>query len=279
MSKLIGGVTTSHIPAIGNAMARQLWNDPYWKDFFEGYVPIRNWLHEQKPDIAIVIYNDHGLNWFLDQIPTFAMGAAKKYVNLDEGWGLEALPPVPGDPEFSWYLIDHLVANEFDMTMCQEMLVEHGCVIPLSLFWDYHDWPVQVVPLAVNTVQHPIPSALRCWKLGKALGDAIRAYPEDKKVVVFGTGGMSHQLQGERAGLINREFDEMFMEKIVDDPESLTKLTTTDLVREAGSEGVELIMWLAMRGALGEKVNKLHSHYHIPISNTAAGVLLLEPAE
>lgn len=279
MAKILGGITTSHIPAIGNAIARKAFEDPYWKPFFDGYKPIKAWLEEQKPDVAIVIYNDHGLNWFLDQVPTFAIGAAPHYENLDEGWGIPQLPPVPGDPELSWYIIQELVANEFDLTMCQEMLVEHGFIIPLALHWDPMHWPVKTVPIAVNTVQHPIPSAARCYKLGQALGKAIRSYPEDKKVVIFGTGGMSHQLQGERAGFINKKFDLMCLEKIVDDPEYLTKLSTTDLVREAGSEGVEFIMWLAMRGALGDKVKLKHKNYHIPVSNTAAAVLLLEPDE
>jgi len=279
MAKVVGGITTSHIPAIGNAMARELYDDPYWKEFFEGYIPAREWLGKVKPDVAVVIYNDHGLNWFLDEIPTFAMGAAKEYKNLDEGWGLSQLPPVPGDPELSWYVIESLVNNEFDLSMCQEMVVEHGCVIPLSLFWDPNNWPIKIIPLAVNTVQHPIPSARRCYKLGKALGQAIENYPEDQKVVILGTGGMSHQLQGERAGFINREFDLDFMDRLVDDPESLTDLTTTDLVRDAGSEGVELIMWLAMRGAMKDKVTAVHKHYHIPISNTAAGVLVLENSD
>jgi len=237
-------------------------------------------MDKVKPDVAIVVYNDHGLNFSLDMVPTFTIGAAPTYDNEDEGWGLKTMPPVPGDPELSWHIIEQLVKNEFDIAIAQEMKVDHGLIVPIQVIWpDADTWPIQVVPVAVNTVQHPIPSAKRCFDLGKVIGDAVRSYPEDKKVVVFGTGGMSHQLQGQRSGFINKKFDLDFMAKMVDQPEELTKLTTTDLIRDAGSEGVELIMWLTMRAALGKKVKHLHSNYHAPISNTGSGVVLLEPAD
>lgn len=278
MATIVGGVSTSHIPAIGIAMAKKLQNDPYWKPFFDGYIPVREWLAEIKPDVVVVVYNDHGLNFFLDQVPTFAIGAAHSYDNEDEGWGLPTMPPVPGDPELSWHLIETLMGDSFDLTMCQEMKVDHGLVIPLQLMWpDVVDWPVKVVPVSVNTVQHPIPTAQRCFDMGKSIRKAVESYGEDKKVVIFGTGGMSHQLQGERAGFINKRFDLEFMEKFVSDPEDLAKMTNTELVEQAGSEGVELIMWLTMRAALGDKVKCLHSNYQAPISNTGSGVMLLEP--
>jgi len=280
MATLVGGITSSHIPAVGIATTKRLFDDPYWKPFFDGYIPVREWMEKVKPDVIVSVYNDHGLNFFLDQVSTFAIGAAKQYDNADEGWGLKTMPPVPGDVELSWHIIETLNKDEFDITMCQEMKVDHGLVVPIQVIWPFADeWPVKVVPVAVNTVQHPVPSAKRCYDFGKSIGDAIRSYDEDIKVVVFGTGGMSHQLQGERAGFINKRFDLDFMKKIVDNPEELTKLTTTDLVREAGSEGVELIMWLTMRGALGGNVKQLHSNYHAPISNTGSGVLLLEPTD
>ena len=279
MARIVGGITTSHIPAIGKAIQGGKSNDPDWKPFFDGYLPVRAWLDAVKPDVAVVVYNDHGLNFFLDQIPTFAMGAAKEYPNCDSGWGLDEGPPARGTPELSWHLIESLVHDEFDLTMCQEMKVDHGFMVPMSVLWPHAtEWPLQVVPLAVNTVQHPLPSPARCYKLGKALGRAIASYPEDLKVVVIGTGGMSHQLQGERAGLINKPFDLMFLEKIASDPEALARLSVRDLVEAAGSEGVELIMWLVMRGALGDKVATIHRHYHVPVSSTGAGVLLLENA-
>ena len=279
MAKIVGGVTTSHIPAIGIAITKGLQNEPYWKPFFDGYIKVREWLDRVKPDIAVVIYNDHGLNFFLDTVPTFAMGAAAEYHNADEGWGLATLRSFKGDPQFSWHLIESLVADEFDMTICQEMLVDHGFIVPMQVMWgERKEWPVTAVPLSVNVVQHPLPTAARCYKLGKALGKAIESYPEDKKVVIFGTGGMSHQLQGERSGFINKQNDMMYMEKFVKDPEALTRISNAEMMEKFGTEGIELIMWLVMRGALHDKVNTIHTHYHIPVSNTAAGVLVLENA-
>ena len=279
MARIVGGVTTSHIPAIGNALSKGLQETPYWKPFLDGYGPARQWLKSTAPDVAVIIYNDHGLNFFLDQIPTFAMGAAREYQNADSGWGLKVLPPIQGDIELSWHLIESLVGEEFDITMCQQMQVDHGFMVPMAVLWpDVSSWPLKAITLAVNTVQQPLPTPARCYKLGKALGRAIESYPEDLKVVVIGTGGMSHQLQGERAGFINKAFDMMFMEKLIKDPESLTRYSISQLVEQAGSEGVELIMWLAMRGALGPKVSTVHTHYHIPVSNTGAGVLVLENA-
>jgi len=282
MAQIIGGLSTSHIPAIGNAISKELFEDPYWKPFFTGYPPAQDWLKDVQPDVAIVIYNDHGLNFFLDKMPTFAIGAAEEYHNADEGWGLTPVPSFPGDAKLSWHVIEELVEAEFDITMCQEMLVDHAFAVPMSLFWpdrvDLGDKQVKTIPVSINTVQHPLPSPSRCFKFGQAIGQAVQSYDEDLKVVVIGTGGLSHQLDGERAGFINKEFDEMCMEAIVDDPEKLTEYSIHDLVRLAGAQGAELIMWLAMRGALTGQVSKVHSNYHIPISNTAAGMLVLENA-
>lgn len=281
MARIVGGLTTSHIPAIGNAVAREkdLLNDPYWKEFFAAYPPARAWLQNVKPDVAVVIYNDHGLNFFLDKMPTFAIGAAAKYENADEGWGIPKIPPFQGDPELSWHIIESLVADEIDVTSCQEMLVDHGFTVPMSLFWPGNSYgSVKTVPVCINTVQHPLPSPLRCYKLGQAIGRAIESYPKDLKVVVLGTGGMSHQLDGERAGFINKKFDMMCLDKIVDEPEVLTRYSISELVREAGAQGAEFILWLAMRGVLSRKVTKIHSSYHVAISNTATGLLVLENA-
>ncbi|MEE8343810.1 MAG: class III extradiol dioxygenase family protein [Woeseiaceae bacterium] len=279
MARIVGGITTSHIPAIGNAIAKGLQEEAYWKPFFDGYPPVHEWLDKVQPDVAIVIYNDHGLNFFLDKQPTFAIGAAAEYPNADEGWGLATLPPYAGDPELSWHLIESLVADEFDITSCQQMQVDHGFTVPMSLLWGHKkDIPVRTVPIAINTVQHPLPTPARCYKLGKALSRAIDSWDSDAKVVVIGTGGLSHQLDGERAGFINKEFDLMCMEKLVSDPEALTEYSILDIVRNAGAQGAELINWLTMRGALNEKVSRIHSNYHIPISNTAAGLLVLENA-
>lgn len=281
MARIIGGITSSHIPAIGNAIANKLFEDPYWKSFFGGYPPIRKWLRDEKPDVAINIYNDHGLGFFLDKMPTFAIGAAHEYRNDDEGWGIPKLPPFKGDAKLSWHIIESMVADEFDITSCQELAVDHGFTVPMQLLWpDLGKDPnmPRAIPISANTVQHPIPTLKRAYAFGKALRKALLSYPEDIKIVVLGTGGLSHQLDGERAGFINKKFDMMCLEKIVDDPEALTRISRHELVREAGAQGTEFLMWMMMRGALGDKVTQLHRNYHIPISNTAAGTLLLKTA-
>ena len=277
MARIIGGVATSHIPSIGKAIARGWQQAPEWKQFFDGYKPVHAWLDEVKPDVAVVVYNDHGLNFFLDKIPTFAVGAAHEYHNTDEGWGLPVVLPFPGDPEFSWHVIESLVADEFDITMCQEMFVDHAFTVPMSLLWPgAESRPVTTIPVAVNTVQFPLPSPMRCYKLGKAIGRAIESYDRDLRVLVVATGGLSHQLDGTRAGFINKRFDLMCLEKIVCDPLALARYSARDLVRDAGAQGVELLMWFVMRGALTGQVTEKHRSYHVPVSNTAAAVMVLE---
>ncbi|MBL0089177.1 MAG: protocatechuate 3,4-dioxygenase [Ideonella sp.] len=277
MAKIIGGITTSHVPAIGGAIAKNLQQDPYWKPFFDGFIPVRRWLAEVKPDVVVVVYNDHGLNFFLDKMPTFSVGAAPEYRNSDEGWGIPQVPAFNGDTALSWHMIESLVAEDFDLTTCQEMLVDHAFTLPMALLWPDQKWPVKVVPVCINTVQAPLPSAARCLKLGQAIGRAVASWPGQDKVVVLGTGGLSHQLDGERAGFINKAFDQKFMDSMVDDPAWATQFDTHQLVEQAGTQGVELLMWLTTRGALGEKVRALHRNYHIPISNTASGLMLLQP--
>lgn len=277
--KIIGGIGTSHIPAIGIAMARQQFEDPYWKPFFSAYRPVRAWLETMKPSVAVVVYNDHGLNFFLDKMPAFAVGAAAEYRNADEGWGLQPTAPFPGDAALSWHIIEQLTEAEFDLTTCQEMLVDHGFVVPMQLLWPGSPpWPVRTIPIHVNTVQHPLPGPRRCLRFGEALGAALESWPSDERVVVLGTGGLSHQLDGRRAGFINKPFDLYCLEKIVDEPETLANLSIRDLVELAGTQGPELIQWLIMRGALGPAVRRRESNYHVPISNTGSGLLLLEKA-
>jgi len=280
MAEIVGAVTTSHVPAIGRAIARNLQNDPYWKPFFDGYPPVREWLRKIRPDVAVVVYNDHGLNFFLDKMPTFAVGAAPQYANADEGWGIPTLPPFPGDEDLSWHLVESLIEAEFDIVTCQEMLVDHAFTIPMALLWpgDHaaDPWPVRAVPVCVNTVLFPLPSAARCHRLGQAIGRAIASWDSDARVLLLGTGGLSHQLDGTRAGFINREFDCLFMEKLVTEPEWVTRYSIPELVELTGTQGVELLNWLVARAALPGTVRKVHSNYHIPISNTAAAVMALE---
>ena len=276
MAKLVGGLAASHIPAIGGAIAKGIQQDPYWKPFFDGFPPIHDWLGKVRPDVAVVFYNDHGLNFFLDKMPTFAVGAAAQYNNADEGWGIPTLPPFKGNQDLSWHIINTLVDKEFDIVTCQEMLVDHAFTLPLKLFWPDAVCPVMTVPICINTVQFPLPSAKRVFALGKAVGEAIASWNSDLNVVVMGTGGLSHQLDGERAGFINKEFDLAFMESLQTNPEWATQFSILELVEKTGTQGVELLMWLAMRAALGANVKKVHSNYHIPISNTATGVMALE---
>ena len=281
MAHIIGGVACSHIPSIGSAIAKGLQEVPYWKPFFDGFPPVRDWLQTAQADVAVVFYNDHGLNFFLDKMPTFAVGAAATYSNADEGWGIPVTDPLNGNQELSWHLIDRLIQDEFDIVSCQEMLVDHAFTIPLKLLWP-DKCPVTVVPICINTVQFPLPSAKRVFALVQAVGRAIRGWDASKNVVILGTGGLSHQLDGARAGFINKKFDLEFMDSLLNEPQWATRFSIEELVEQSGTQGVELLMWLAMRGALGDakefKIHKVHENYHIPISNTATGLIAFECA-
>jgi protocatechuate 4,5-dioxygenase, beta chain len=279
MAKIIGGVATTHVPSIGKAIAEHKQNDPYWKPFFKGFDYVHYWLAREKPDVAVVFSNDHGLNFFLDKMPTFAVGAAAEYKNEDEGWGIPVSRAIAGDPKLSWHIINTLVADEFDITMCQEMLVDHAVTIPMTLMWPGEKWPVKIVPISINTVQHPLPSLKRCLNLGRSVGRAIQSYPENLRVMIVGTGGLSHQLDGKRAGFINKEFDQLCMDKLAGEPEFLARYSIHDWVEESGAQGVEFLNWMAMRGALTGQVREVHRNYHIPISNTAAATVVLENRE
>nr|MBP7309326.1 protocatechuate 3,4-dioxygenase [Polaromonas sp.] len=270
MAKIIGCVGTSHIPAIGGAIHKGIQQEPYWKPFFDGFPPIHNWLGKVKPDVVVIFYNDHGLNFFLDKMPTFAVGAAAQYNNADEGWGIPTLPPFKGEVDLSWQIVNHLIDKEFDIVTCQEMLVDHACTLPLKLLWPEGACPVTVVPICINTVQFPLPKASRVYAMAKAVGEAVAAWDSSKTVAFIGSGGLSHQLDGERAGFINKEFDLQFMESLLSNPEWATQFSIHELVEKTGTQGVELLMWLAMRAALtagtDSGVRKVHSNYHIPIS-------------
>lgn len=276
MADIVWGLATSHVPSIGAAMDNAKTEDELWKPLFDGYRPAREWMAEHKPDVAIVVYNDHANALGLEMIPTFSIGTADHYDVADEGYGPRDVPNVVGDAELSEHLLVNLVDEGFDMTVLQEVDVDHGLTVPLSVYTPNPGtaWPCRVVPILVNVLQFPQPTAKRCLALGEALGRAIRSFPQDIKVAVFGTGGMSHQLSGERAGLINQEFDRNFLEKIETDPRSLAQITRAEYVEQAGSEGIEMIMWLIMRGALGDNIRRVHDTYHVPASNTAAALAL-----
>jgi protocatechuate 4,5-dioxygenase beta chain len=277
MATIIGGIGTTHVPSIGKAIAEGRQNDPYWRPFFKGFDYVHSWLAREKPDVAVVFYNDHGLNFFLDKLPTFAVGAAAEYRNEDEGWGIPVAASLDGDPALSWHVINTLVADEFDVTICQDMLVDHAVTIPMALMWPGEKWqPVRIVPISINTVQHPLPSPKRCLNLGRSVGRAIDSYAQNLRVLIVGTGGLSHQLDGTRAGFINKQFDQLCMDKLPGDPDALARYSIHDLVEEAGAQGVEFLNWMAMRGALTGRVTEVHRNYHIPISNTAAATVVLE---
>ncbi|HWX80756.1 MAG TPA: class III extradiol dioxygenase subunit beta [Steroidobacteraceae bacterium] len=277
MAKIIAGIATSHVPAIGVAVDRGMTQTPYWQPLFKGYEPAREWLAKLAPDVAIIVYNDHANALSLELIPTFLIGVADNFPIADEGFGRRPVPEVRGCAPLAWHLAESLILDEFDMTIANEMPVDHGLTVPLSITCGQPPaWPFPVIPLCVNVVQYPPPTGARCFKLGQAIRRAVEKFDEDLRVVIYGTGGMSHQLQGERAGFINRQFDTAFLDGMTKDPVALTKITHTEYMREAGSEGIEMVMWHVMRGALNENVAEVYRHYHVPASNTAAAVLILE---
>jgi protocatechuate 4,5-dioxygenase beta chain len=277
VAKIVAGLTTSHVPAVGAAFDNKRTDEPYWRPVFDGYKPSKKWMADLKPDVVFLVYNDHASAFSLEMIPTFALGCAAEFPPADEGWGPRPVPVVKGYPEMAWHIAQSLILDEFDITIVNEMAVDHGLTVPMSLiFGEVDAWPVKVIPLAVNVVQFPPPTGNRCYNLGKAIRRAVEAYDSDDKVVIFGTGGMSHQLQGPRAGFINKEFDRMFLDRLVKDPVGLSKMPHVEYLREAGSEGVEMVMWLIMRGALDQDVEEVYRFYHVPASNTAVGHIILQ---
>jgi protocatechuate 4,5-dioxygenase beta chain len=279
MARITAGLTTSHIPAIGAAFDLGKTDTDYWRPVFEGYDWTKQWIKENLPDVVILVYNDHASAFSLEIIPTFAIGCAERFPPADEGYGPRPVPVVEGHADLAWHLAQELILDEFDITIINKMEVDHGLTVPMSLVFGKVDaWPVRVIPVPVNVVQYPPPTGNRCYLLGQAIRRAVESFEEDLSVQVWGTGGMSHQLQGPRAGLINREFDMDFLDRLVHDPESLRMMPHIEYLREAGSEGIELVMWLIMRGALGSTVKELRRFYHVPASNTALGHLVLEPA-
>ena len=280
MASVIGGYFTSHVPGIGGAIVRGDQEMPYWKPFFDGFPPIREWLAQAKPDVAVVFSNDHGLNFFLDKMPTFAVGAAPVYDNADEGWGLPVYKSFAGHPELSWHVIDSLVRDEFDITTCQKMLVDHAVSIPFELAYPgAESWPIKLIPIAINTVQYPLPSPKRCLALGRAVNRALQSWGGGERILVCGTGGLSHQLDGPRAGFMNPDYDMFCLDNLAANPDALTSHTAEEVAELAGTQGVEILNWIAARGAMGDGAfNEVSRNYHIPISNTAAASMLLEPA-
>lgn len=282
MARITASVYTSHVPAIGAALDLGKSNEPYWQPVFKGYDFSKQWLKDNKPDVIFLVYNDHANAFSLDMIPTFAIGTAAEFTPADEGWGPRPVPKVMGHPELAAHIAQSVIQQDFDLTIVNKMDVDHGLTVPLSLMCGQPQaWPCAVIPFAVNVVQYPVPSGRRCFELGKAIRRAVESYDEPLNVQIWGTGGMSHQLQGPRAGLINKEFDNDFLDKLIADPAAAAAIPHIDYVREAGSEGIELVMWLVARGAMadqagGKPPKVTHRFYHVPASNTAVGHLILE---
>jgi len=280
MARVTAGVGCSHVPALGVASDFDKTAEPYWKPLFDGFDWTRAWEREAKPDVVILVYNDHATAFDMKIIPTFAIGCGESYAPADEGWGPRNVPVVQGHPDLAWHMAQSLILDEFDMTIINEMDVDHGLTVPLSMmFGKPAAWPTRVIPLAVNVVTYPPPSGNRCWALGEAIKRAVESFPEDLNVQIWGTGGMSHQLQGPRAGLINKEWDNRFLDGLIGSSDALRRIPHIEYLRETGSEGIEMVMWLIMRGALGKTTRMLHRHYHVPASNTAVGHIVLEPVE
>ncbi len=282
MAYISASVYTSHVPAIGAALDQGKAEEPYWQPLFAGYKFSKQWMQEAKPDVIILVYNDHATAFSLQMIPTFAIGTAAEFQPADEGWGPRPVPIVQGHPELASHIAQSLILQDFDLTIVNEMDVDHGLTVPLSLMCGQpKTWPCSVIPFAVNVVQYPVPRGQRCFQLGQAIRQALDEYDEDLNVQIWGTGGMTHQLQGPRAGLINKQWDSQFLDKLINDPEAAAVIPHIEYVREAGSEGIELVMWLIARGAMsdvaGEAKPKVrHRFYHVPASNTAVGHLILE---
>jgi protocatechuate 4,5-dioxygenase beta chain len=277
VARVTAGVTTSHVPAIGAAIDLGKTRDAYWAPMFQGFDFSKQWMRAHVPDVVFLVYNDHACAFDATIIPTFAIGCAASFNPADEGWGPRPVPVVQGHPELASHIAQSVIQQDFDLTIVNRMDVDHGLTVPLSLmFGQPAEWPCRVIPFPVNVVQYPPPSGQRCYQLGKALRRAIDSFDQDLTVQIWGTGGMSHQLQGPRAGLINPEFDQRFFELLLHDPAELAKMPLLQYLREAGSEGIELVMWLIMRGALDASVNEVYRFYHVPASNTAVGHVIFE---
>ena len=280
MARITAGVASSHIPALGVASDLDKTAEDYWRPAFAGYEWTKAWEAAAKPDVVILVYNDHASAFDMKIIPTFAIGCAEEFQPADEGWGPRKVPVVKGHPDLAWHIAQSCILDEFDMTIINEMDVDHGLTVPLTMmFGKPSEWPCRVIPLAVNVVTYPPPSGNRCWALGEAIARAVASFDEDLNVQVWGTGGMSHQLQGERAGLINKEWDNRFLDGMIGSSDALRTIPHIEYLRETGSEGIEMVMWLIMRGALGKETRMLHRHYHVPASNTAVGHIVLEPVD
>ncbi len=278
MATIVGGFATSHTPTIGFAVDTNKQNDPVWAPIFKGYEPVQKWLKQQAPDVIFYIFNDHMTSFFMDHYSQFALGVGAEFPVADEGGGARQLPPLQGHPALAEHIAKCLVADEFDLSYFQNKGLDHGCFSPMSLLFPEHKqgWPTRIIPFQVGVLMAPSPNASRCYKLGKALRRALQSYPGDLKIAIAGTGGLSHQVHGERCGFNNTPWDMEFMDRLASDPEGLTRYTIAQLAELGGMEGAEVVMWLMMRGALSEKVEKTHQTYYLPSMTPIASLILEE---
>jgi gallate dioxygenase len=272
--RIIGGLGSPHAPSIGVAYNTGKGETPAWKPLIDGYKPMQAWLEARKPDLMIIVANDHANSFFFDRYPTFALSVAAEHEIADEGWGKWPLPNVPGHSEFAWQLAHSLVGQEFDIAVCQELPLDHGCLTPLSCFFPPEKrWWLPVIPIIVNVLQPPLPTAKRCFDLGRAIRRTVEAWPKKLDVVMVGTGGLSHQLSGERYGFNDTGWDSEFLDLVEKDPEQLARMTHQEFMVKGGADSVEEIMWLVMRGALSPKVRRVHRNYYLPMVTGFAQVI------
>ncbi len=266
MASIIGAIAVSHTPTIGFALDTHKQNDPVWRPIFEAFEFPKQWLEEHKPDALLVIYNDHISSFFLDHYSPFTLGVGTHYAPADEGGGARNLPSIAGHPALAAHIGRSIMAEDFDLSFFQDKALDHGCFSPLSLLMKPRDngWPIPIIPLQVGVLQFPTPTARRCYNLGQALRRAIESYPDAMRVAIVATGGLSHQVHGERSGFNNTDWDAQFLDLIENDPEKIAQLTQAELAELGGLEGAEVIMWLIMRGALSANIKQKHRAYYLP---------------
>jgi protocatechuate 4,5-dioxygenase beta chain len=278
MAKVVGVLNLSHVPAIAGAIHNKKHDDPYWKPWFDGFEPVHNWVKKLNPTVVVMFHNDHGLNFFLDKLPTFAIGVAPKYDVADEGWNINPFRTFDGHEELAWHIREELHKAEFDMVVCQEYLIDHSVTVPLELCWPGQTPSFKLVPINLNTILFPTPTPTRCEKLGKAVNAAIGGFGSDERVLIMGTGGLSHQLEGKRAGFINKKFDIECMDHLVNDIAWFRQFSSEDIVEKAGTQGLEVLNWISARGAGPASMKEAGRYMKIPVSNTAGSILCLEPS-
>jgi protocatechuate 4,5-dioxygenase, beta chain len=206
MAKIVGGFGISHTPSMGIEYDKGIANgfSPHWQPWFDGTRPVKKWLEELKPERMVIVYNDHLNHFDFDAYPTIAIGVAPEFRQADEGWGPRPFPSLTGDVELGWHLTNRLVRGGYDLTVCQDLAVDHGIYSWFPYLMDT-PWDIPIVPIAINMVRHPIPTSQRLYNFGKAIREAVENFPGDHRTIIVSTGGMSHQISGARFGIANED--------------------------------------------------------------------------